>query len=338
MLITTEYNVSMEQLAGLAIVTFRIPDLSDPVKKARIPPSQHKATAGLLLQGCAQNEDPLAVVQILTAVYSSSLGSDAPVRDFARLFPSAEVSKYRKTLVKLAEKAKTFTLGPDVLTLQGLFLEQEGHRMKAKSSYEEAILRSHLTFQPKSKHPMQLPLVAPWNAMGQLLKSESDPSVQAQAKIYYEKGAIEGDDPLAYYELSLFEPQTSTKWLQYTSKAAASGHRQAMVSLAKFYQEVSLQDSPLLQESDMKKALNWLLGWKSGSAVTLAREWLQAASNIGHKPSMLRLADHYESSGENQKARDCLQNILDAPAVAGQNEEWPQLVQLARRRLNVVRA
>jgi hypothetical protein len=83
----------------------------------------------------------------------------------------------------------------------------------------------------------------------------------------------------------------------------------------------------------MRKALNWLLGWKSGGAAALAREWLQAASNMGHKPSTLQLADYHESVGDQDGAKENYRKLTEPPSSTNQVEEWPQLVQVGRRRL-----
>ena len=43
MLLTqAEYNVPLNDVASLAIVTFKIPDIGDAAKRAQLPPSQHK--------------------------------------------------------------------------------------------------------------------------------------------------------------------------------------------------------------------------------------------------------------------------------------------------------
>lgn len=336
MLITAEYNVKLDDVTSLAIVTFKIPDISDPTKRAQLPPSPHKTIAGLLLQGCAQAEDPLAIVHILTAVYVGSSG-DAAYQEIASLFPRQEIARYRETLDTLRPDPKETALDPEVLTLRGLFLEREGRKDKAKETYLEAVKATPLKFAHGSRHPMQLPLITPWNALGYMLKSDKDPQVQAEAKTYFQKGALEGDDPLSYYELSAFEPRTSEKWLRYTSKAAASGHRQAIINLTAFYQDVAATDSPVLKDSGIQKALNWLLGWRRGSAADLAREWLQAASNIGHKPSMLQLADYHASIGNQERAKEYLRRMLEPPITANQREEWPQLVQVAKMRLAGIR-
>lgn len=333
MLIRAGYGVSIEDLASLAIVTFRIPDLTDPSKRAQLPPSQHEPLASSILRGCAEAEEPLAIMQILIAIYLASSSDGAPYKKLASLFPQNEIARYRKTLEMLCAKAKTFPLGPEALTLQGLFLEREGKKEKAKDFYTEAVQRCHFKYNPKSRHPLQLPLIAPWNALGYLLKAEKDPNAQAQAKAYFNKGATEGDDPLSCYESAAFEDRTDPNWLQYTSKAAASGHRQATVDLAVFYREASSKDSPILANANMRKALNWLLEWKRGNAATLAREWLIAASNMGHKPSILQLADYYEATGDQDKAKEHLRRLAEPPSSANQAEEWPQLVQIAEKRL-----
>lgn len=332
LLIILEYQVGLDDLSDLGIVTFKIPDLGDPTKRAKLPPSQHKPISALILQGCAQAEDPLAIVHILTAVYLSTTTTEPAVKEIARLFPSSEITKYRRTLQKLCLSATKFPLGPEALTLQGLFLENEGQKEKAKELYEEALLRSHLKYKAQTRNPMQLPLIAPWNALGFLLKSSKEPLTKADARKYFEMGALQGDDPLSYAELATFEPRSSTKWLHYTSKAAASGHGQAAVNLADFYEEVQ-NESSSLDSSDMRKALNWILGWKRDSMSQLAREWREVAAISGHKPSMLKLVDEYEAGGQLDKAKEYLRLIIEPPRTASKREEWPLLVQLAKKRL-----
>jgi hypothetical protein len=325
-----EYKVSLDDISGIAIVTMKIPDLSDPTKRAQLPPSQHKPIAAAMLIGCAQLEDPLAVMQIMTAVYLAELTNEQSYKDIASLFTRLDIQDCRNILDTLCKKSTLFPLGPEALTLQGLFFEKASLKQKAKASYIEAVQRSGFTYHPKNRHPMQLPLPMAWNALGYLLMGDKDPSLREEAKIYFERGALEGDDPLSYYELAQFVARSDPKWLQYTSKAAASGHRQATVDLANFYQEAILADSSLLANSGMRKALAWLLRWKRGSTALMAREWLQAASIIGHKPSTMQLADYYEKKGDEEGAKKCWRRASE-PVKSG--AEWPQIVEVAKRRL-----
>jgi hypothetical protein len=333
MLICAEYGTSVEDLASLAIVTWKVPDSTAMDQGKPLLSQENRSISTSMLKGCAQLEDPLATIHILTAVYLAGTGEPTIYREVASFFNQKEVLKYKLILEKLGAKSKTFPLGPEALTLQGLFLEKEGKVDQAERLYIEAVERVHFKWNPKSRHPMQLPLMSPWNALGYLLKSSQDPDRQAQAKAYFKRGALEGDDPLSYYELAAFEQRTDPKWLQYTSKAAASGHRQATVDLADFYREASLIDSPIVAETSMRKALNWLLEWKSGSAAKLADEWVRAASLMGHKPSTLRLADQCESIGDQEGAKEHLRRLAKTSTQPNQVEEWPQLVQLAKKRL-----
>ncbi|KAF2821285.1 hypothetical protein CC86DRAFT_410988 [Ophiobolus disseminans] len=301
--LTSKYKTSLENISSLAIVTFLIPDLSDPTKRAQLPPSKHKPLAASILKGCAELEDPLAILQIMTAVYLAAYTGDQSYKDIATLFSRNEILKYRKILEKLGEMAQKIALGPEALTLQGLLLEGDGNKEKAKLLYIKAVELCHFKYTPGSRHPMQLPIMTPWNALGYLLKADNDPSIRAQAKAYFQRGALEGDDPVSCFEAAQSEDRSNPKWLQFTSKAAASGHRQATINLAQFYHDVSLEGSSVLATSSMQKALNWLLRWRRGSTANLAREWQQAASIMGHKPSSLQLTEHRESIGDKEGAK-----------------------------------
>lgn len=287
----------------------------------------------LLLKGCAEAEEPLAVVHLLTAQYLRQTTLDLVARDITSTLTVKDLAGYRQTLKKLCAQAEKIALGPDALTLQGLLAEAEGKSDEARSYYADAIKRSHFKFNPKSRHPMQMPMMKPWNTLGYLLRNSQDPELQAQARNYFQTGAIEADDPLSYYELATYEDKASAKWLQCTSKAAASGHRQAMVNLAEYYEQFDSGKSNVQIGETARKSLSWLLNWKPGSAGQLAREWFAAASAIGHKPSSLKLADHYESIRDRDLAEVYLYKLIEPPSSANQREEWPQLVQMAKKRL-----
>lgn len=317
-------------------MTYSIPDLSDPAKRAMLPPSQHKTNAGLILQGCADIEDPLAIKHIMTAVYLNTHTTAPGARDIALLFPKSEIIKYRKSLenVKLAGKDD-----PEALTLHGLFLEKEGQPAKARALYQTALQTPWVyQYSVQARHPAQLPVMAPWNALGYLLKDSKDPVAREQAKEAFEQGATKGDDPLSYYELSFFHDRSSVSWLKCVSKAAASGHREAMFQVAQFYRDLSLDSSLKLgnRSGGLKAALDWLLGWQKGSEARLAVEWFEAAGEAGHKRALLDLADWYEASGNKGEAKEVLQRIVE-PNEGGKEEEFPDVVHKAKERLSGIR-
>jgi TPR repeat protein len=331
----------MEDITGLALITYMIPDLSDPTKRAMLPPSQHKTIAGLLFQGCAENEEPLAIKHIMTAVYLNNHTTHPGARDIALMFPKSEILKYQKILEKIANKND-----PEALTLLGLFAEKEAQPAKARAFYEKALQISWVyDYVLGSRHPAQLPIMSPWNALGYLLKSDSKkPASLTQAKEIFEKGANKGDDPLSYYELSNFLARDDPEWLRCITKAAASGHRDAMFRLAEYYNDLGSSNSPIStskQPAKLKTTLNWLLGWSHESwgqpgTDRLAEQWFEAAANAGHKPALLKWADLLEGKGEGEKARNVLRQIVE-PVKGREVEVWPQIVHQAKGRLSGIR-
>jgi TPR repeat protein len=313
-------------LTAIALVTYRIPDLSDAAKRAVLPQSQHKPIAAQLFQGCVHLADPLAVIHIMTAVYLSAIPTETAAREIASLIPRSELPAYRKTLESLAGK-----LNADALTLQGLFAQREGSVQRAQNLFETAIKNYKLG----TRHPMQLPLIAPWNALGLLCENSTDSDLRNTARAAFETGARSHDDPLSCAHLATFYDRSDKEWLQYTSKAAASGHRDASAALALFYRDAAAPESPLLASGPMQNALQWLTGWKEGSSERLAEEWAHVAADMGHKPSMLLLAGWYEARGERGGARAMLQKATEGDARA---EEWPQVVAQARTRLAKLKA
>ena len=315
-------------------MTYSIPDLSDPTKRAMLPPSPHKTNAGILLQGCAEIQDPLAIKHILTAVYLSTHTKAPGARDIALLFPKAEIAKYRKTLetLKIADKDD-----PEALTLHAQFLERENRPKEAAALYEKALNVPWVyDYNVQARHPAQLPIIAPWNALGYLLKTSPDASAREKARWAFSQGATLGDDPLSYWELSHFCEREGKEWLKCVSKAAASGHREAMLQVAQFYRDLSTTDASKPLSSGLKASLDWLLGWQKGSETRLAREWFEAAGKAGHKRALLELAEWYEGDGKRGEAREVLQRIVE-PNEDGREEEFPEVVHEAKGRLSGLR-
>ncbi|KAF1927440.1 uncharacterized protein M421DRAFT_38647, partial [Didymella exigua CBS 183.55] len=331
----TKYNVSSEHLSGLALMTYSIPDLSDAAKRAMLPPSPHKANAALLLQGCADIGDPLAVKHILAAVYlSTHTAAAAPgARDLALRFPRPALAAYRTVLATLQLGG---TPDPEALTLHGQFLERENRLASARAAYEKALQVPWVyAYSAQARHPAQLPVMAPWNALGYLLRGVArDAAAREQARRAFELGAAKGDDPLSYYELSLFCEPGTVDWLRCVTKAAASGHRDAMLQVALFHRRLSESAAPRpgAPAAALRSALGWLLGWREGSAARLAVEWFEAAGNAGHKAALLHLAEWHEATGRTEEARQVLDRIVE-PSESGTEEEFPAVVHKAKGKL-----
>ena len=323
-------------------MTFSIPDLSDAAKRALLPPSPHKPTAIQLLLGCAQIHDPLALKHLLTAVYfATHAASPLPAaREMASHVPRAAIPALRRDLEQLNPA------DPEALTLLGLFLEAENHPARARNAYQAALdVEWVYAYNPHARHPAQLPIPPPWIALGYLLRGGRD---EALARGVFERGAREGDDPLACWEYASYLEKEGERgeWLKYASKAAASGQRDAMLGLARFYRGLGTPSSPSPSSSDSSDsssftgvrgqaadaALQWLRRWRPGSALRLAREWYQAAGNAGQKEALMELAEWCSAEGEGAKATSLLEKIAE-PVEARGEEEFPEVVLRARRML-----
>lgn len=302
-----------------------------------LPPSPHKSNAALILQGCAEIQDPLAIKHIMTALDLTAHTLNPAARDIASHFPRSELQKYRKTLesLKIADQDD-----PEALTLHGLFLEKENQPAQARTLYEKALQIPWVyQYSAQARHPAQLPIIAPWNALGYLLKDAQDAAARERAQWAFEQGARKGDDPLSCFEYASMLGRNSADWLRFISKAAASGHREAMFQLALFYRDTSTNDaSPVQadQSGGLKRALDWLIGWREDSPKQLAVEWFEAAGLAGHKGALMALAEWYEADGEKERAGELFQRIVE-PNESGKEEDFPQAVLKAKKRISVIR-
>lgn len=325
----------MEDITVLAMAVHRIPDIQDKTRLSRMPPSIHKPISSQLLLACSKAKDPLAIMHILSAVLYSTTHANLNVRrvssDIASLFKSADIAYCRKELEVLASKNDA-----DAMNLLGQLLEREGQTQQARTLYEKALERANTKFIQADPKTLFLSLVPVWNALGYLLLADKDPKVREQARAAFEKGALKADDPLSYYHLASFQPDKSANWLKYMSKAAASGHREAMHEVANFYLDVNSDSGAgvkpsILKDRQLATPLTWLT-WKRDSPKDLAEEWFGVAAERGYKPAMLELVKLHESKGDIEKTKSFLRKMTE-PLPAGEVEEWPRLVEEARKRL-----
>lgn len=301
-------------------------------KTGRLPPSQHKNIAKRLLLACSKANDSAATLHILRAVYLTP--SLPRAGEIASLFSAAEIRVCRQALEVLAT-----TDDADAKTLLGEFYETEGYPQRARTLYEQALALKDATFDPDLRG-MALPQVPAWNTLGCLLLAQEDSKSQEQAKAAFRKGAIEGDDPLSYYYLASYEDRFSGPWLHFMTKAASSGHLEAMYNLGNFYMEANSYNaknvkSQFLTDNFLVTSLRWLTQWKEDSARKYAIEWFSTAAEAGHKPSMLELADIHELQEDIESAITWLERVTE-PTAGGRAEQWPRLVDEAKRRLQTL--
>lgn len=92
-----------------------------------------------------------------------------------------------------------------------------------------------------------------------------------EGQSYFQKAALELDNPFAYFQLALLMPESSPVKQTYLLKAAASGVVEADFEIAKhFLAEVSNPNAALEQRKESQK---------------LGEQWLQVAAYQGHEKS-----------------------------------------------------
>jgi TPR repeat protein len=320
----------------LAIPMFRIPDVNDT--NAQLPPSQNSPVAASLLLACSAAGDLQATLQILNAVYYSSKVHNMPqAGEIARLFTPKDIDDCRKMLEQLAEgkDGKGAAKGDaNAMTLHGKFLELAGNTEEARYFYEKALERYNTKIFRGYPHPMAFPWLTPWTELVNLEETFQTPSIEKMTEAL-KFGALKADDPMAYYKLATLQDKKSPEWLTYMSKAAASGHPEAMYRLGQFYQEVNAQPSNFLNNAGFKKALKFITSWRRNASADFGMEWLKVAAMGGHKPAMMEMARLYEQNEREdatEQAMNCLRGVVKEPPL-GIREEWPHLVMQARQRL-----
>ncbi|KAF2714676.1 hypothetical protein K504DRAFT_334060, partial [Pleomassaria siparia CBS 279.74] len=329
-----EYRIEVEDIATLALVTSRIPDVIDPTRKARMPPSIHKPLAILLLLACSRANDPLTILLILSLLLRSKALPSPVARQQASevtsLFKPVDLKYCREQLEDLASKGDS-----DAMTLLGQYLEYEGRPDQAKPLYEKALENANTKVVLADPRVLFLNTTPAWNALGCLLLAKKDQKSREQARAAFEIGALKADDPLSYYHLASFEENQTGKWLKYMSKAAASGHREAMFQLGRFYQNLAFAEQKranpsIVADKRLARALKWL-GWKEDGPRELALDWYKAATMNGYKPAALELVKMSDAKGDAEAAKTYLIQLCQPPP-PGEIEQWPSLVQEARKR------
>jgi TPR repeat protein len=284
--------------------------------------------------------EPNAVLHINRAVL---LREKLPAaQEVAAQYSQAELRTAFENLAELALKKH-----PDAMSLLGQFYEKQGLKQRATKLYEQAVNQytakeSKKANKEKLAQPMQLPQLAPWNALGFILMTEKDPESLKQAEEAFRIGALDHDDPLSYYHLATFQTRHSGDWLQYMTKAAGSGHLEAMYELGEFYSEANQAyiNPELANDKVLNKLMSWILDWKPQKLKALADEWFTTAASAGYKPAMWKLAEDLErgnTDGQDTEGALHWYKIIAGAPQFDKEERWPKLVDQARRKLQTVK-
>lgn len=151
----------------------------------------------------------------------------------------------------------------------------------------------------------------PWTALGNLRLRLGDPQGAREA---FEVGAFKGDDPAAYFYLAAFEAAHTAAWLEYTTKAAASGHVEAAFGLGRFYslpdaEAAAIGDAAVRAELRRRDGTGERRAPLSGR-MRWAVEWLSVAAAACHMPSILYSARLAWRLGARAEAVAVLNTVL----------------------------
>ncbi|PVI06333.1 hypothetical protein DM02DRAFT_14931 [Periconia macrospinosa] len=323
-----KHKMNIAAISHTAMTLFFITDLRDPT--GRLPPSQNRMIAKNLLVACSAAKDVFATLQILNSSYFSTYYSISQAEHFARLCSPADFIQSGAMLRILAAEGD-----PSCITMEGLLLQREGHIDRAKATYRKALEVFDFTIHQNWPHPSALPWIPPWRPLAELLLSEpgSTAETREEAKKILEKGAIKGDDPLAYWQLASFETGRTPFWFKCVTKAAASGHVEAAYNLGRFHMDAYQEPKSILQNKELEAMVNYATSWQGNNSLKrLAIEWLDVAALAGYKPAMMDLAELYDAEGDWELATEKLRSVIQPPP-SGELEEWPKLVKRANMRM-----
>jgi TPR repeat protein len=332
-------DAPLQSMTHLAMVVGRVPDSGPVNKSGRLPPSIHPELSRQLLMACVRAGERTAVLHVLRLVLRRSDSEYAKRR--ASQFTSTDLRIARQQLEALAEAGDA-----DAKTLLGQLLEQERsskrvHEPRAHQLWQEAhdikvadMARQKVAF--KDHHQLELPQMEPWNLLGCALLQQQDPDSRERAKALFKTGALQADDPISYYYLASLEDRTSGLWLQYITKAAASGVADAMYELANFYADLGESNSKaqgmLKTDGLLAKSTNWITSFKKNNGPKdIAIEWYKVAADAGSKAAMWKLAEMAEAAGDLDTAAENLEEIVEAPP--DDSPDGADLVRAANKKL-----
>ncbi len=250
-----------------------------------------------------------------------------------------EIQPVLTHLRRLGERDKH----PEAMILLGQIAEARGRTEEAIALYEESIpLLAAQSRKITDEDPvstgsapdawyrafMDSPVVAPWTALGNLRLAAEDLDGATEA---FRAGALEGDDPMAYFALAATEEKYSDNWAEYVGKAAASGHVAAMTMMGDYY---AWKENPKsgprdgghgLGEGQKREPPKLSKQLYEGPFMDrpkfLATAWYFVAGIGGHGPSALESARRLIGWGEPDTSVQLLRKILFEPGGKYRREE-----------------
>ncbi|KAF2751313.1 hypothetical protein M011DRAFT_473807 [Sporormia fimetaria CBS 119925] len=326
-----KHKLRLTQVNEIAHAIWKTPDVRSKTQVVSLPHKPIARRIWLALSGARERNSTIWLQQVK---YMRTTHPAAILAD--KEFTAADYRSCRHHLEELADAEDAHAM-----TLLGQLLVEEKQPERAKELFEDAI--SLYQKQVKPGYTEYLAQVPPWNCLGILSLSENTPESLDDAKRAFATGALKCDDPVSYYCLAKhFEPKHTSTWLKYMTKAAGRGHTDAMYAVADFYLLAETGEEPggklrqlLVADSKLSRALRWLTeSYRKGKGgpKEVANEWLVVAAEMGHKPSMIRLAENLVEAGKMDAAKRWYEAAASPPQT-GTEEKWPELAVQAKRSL-----
>jgi tetratricopeptide (TPR) repeat protein len=195
----------------------------------------------------------------------------------ARKQGSLSATELAKPKAHLQELVKSDPTNVQALVLQGLLYKNQGSNSMAASLFEQVIAqrsknmtpdekplkkflrgfgfnfeRSDPNLDPRRPENLELDVVQAHIQLSVLQYPENKEAALENLKI----AALTYDDPIAYSLLARTAPKYSLEWLEYTRKAAASGHSSAMEGMGEIH---SWTDELLKEKVEDERVRDWIL-------------------------------------------------------------------------------
>jgi hypothetical protein len=306
-----------------------------------------------MILACCKAGDPYAVLCVAASA------RDRDQKNWAANIGRADLRDAKSKLEHLAYNDQN----PDAMVLVGLDLREAGKDAEARQLFESAMRKVtggeafdiHSESTKLRRHVIEpsidpLPIPAPWIALGTLLLEQAEPDLEA-AKAVFEIGADDADDPLACFYLAECEDSYSDRWLENMTRAAASGHADAMCNLGNFYthdkEELDRMVGPKGRQE--LKRLDSFPHWKAKGLHNLfpgipgdlslegreamAFEWFWIGYWADHKGSSLELARMLRGKVAWWAATEALKTILmdkEAQEIEEEKETFKKALVLSK--------
>ena len=238
-----------------------------------------RALGSRVLHACSEAREPNAVIGVVKIAHRRGLLKHEHFRSPLAGLTQMAREKHPRAMVLMAQILEDQNKVREALKLYQEAIEQSA-KSKAVKGGEEELDDDQLDPITGTEDPTDYAVDTAWTAMGALHARLNDPE---KAVASFKEGAFQGDDPEAYHALAQFEiqdpdkPIYTAKYIEYETKAAASGHIEAAFALAKFYS----MDADEAAQKTTRKALRLFQvagRFSEGRRLTYAFEWARLAA------------------------------------------------------------